>query len=172
MGKTFCQIREITLLNPYHPHSFQEDKFGVLEMKARGKDRRWFHIELKIKDEADYDQQAVYSWARLSTEQLQRSDDCFLLSKGIGIHVLNFTSIVSTNTYHHVFQIQEKESKAPLFPDLELHAIELEKFYREGIEELRVLIEKIKTSLDLWLAFLTRYDLLSQDQLPPALKKA
>ncbi|MGR3973617.1 MAG: Rpn family recombination-promoting nuclease/putative transposase [Candidatus Rhabdochlamydia sp.] len=163
------QVSEITLLNPYNPQSFTNDKLSILDIKARGMDGKRFNIEIQISDEADYDKRALYYWAKLYTEQLQRTEDYSRLSKAIGIHILNFTSILSTDKYHNVFQIREKESEVPLFKDLELHTIELKKFCQDGLEELQDLIAKIKTSLDLWVAFLTRHDLLNKDKLPPAL---
>ena len=55
------------------------------------------------------------------------------------------------------------------FKDLELHTIELNKFSSGASEELSDLVAKIKTSLDIWIAFLTRNDLLKIDNLPKEL---
>lgn len=79
--------------------------------------------------------------------------------------------------YHNVFHIQEKESGFLYFRDLELHTIELKKFSTDVQAELSDLVTKIKNSLDMWVAFLTRFDLLNKEHLPkeldnPALKKA
>jgi predicted transposase/invertase (TIGR01784 family) len=56
------------------------------------------------------------------------------------------------------------------FKDLELHTIELKKF-SSGKEALDELIAKIKSSLDLWVAFLTRHELLNKERLPESLNK-
>lgn len=114
--------------------------------------------------------------AQSSTEQLRVAED-YSLSKAIGIHILNFTSIPSVNKYHNVFHIREKESNLFYFKDLELHTIELKKFSENACEELADIVAKVKNSLDMWVAFLTRHDLLNKDHLPseldnPALKKA
>ena len=63
------------------------------------------------------------------------------------------------------------------FKDLELHTIELKKFSDSSDEELADIVAKVKNALDMWLAFLTRNDLLIADNLPkelndPNLKKA
>jgi predicted transposase/invertase (TIGR01784 family) len=52
---------------------------------------------------------------------------------------------------------------------LELHTIELKKFSKDGDEDLGDLVAKITNSLDMWVAFLTRHDLLNEEHLPPAL---
>ncbi|HJD62086.1 MAG TPA: Rpn family recombination-promoting nuclease/putative transposase [Rickettsia endosymbiont of Degeeriella rufa] len=50
------------------------------------------------------------------------------------------------------------------FEDIELHTIELNKFTNAS-EELADIVKKVKDSLDIWLAFLTRHDLLNKDKL-------
>lgn len=171
------QVKEVTLLNPYNAKNFKQDKLSILDIKAKGVDGKRFNIEIQISDEADYDKRALYYWTKLYTEQLKTSEDYSLLSKAIGIHILNFTSILETDKYHNVFQITEKETGLLFFSDLELHTIELKKFSKDPCEELSDIVAKVKNSLDMWVAFLTRHDLLSEELLPlglddPALKKA
>jgi predicted transposase/invertase (TIGR01784 family) len=171
------QVEEVTLLNPYNAKNFKQDKLSILDIKAKGRDGKRYNIEIQISDEADYDKRALYYWAKLYTEQLRVTEDYSLLSKAIGIHILNFTSIPSVNKYHNVFHIREKESALLYFKDLELHTIELKKFSENVCEELADIVAKVKNSLDMWVAFLTRHDLLNKDHLPseldnPALKKA
>ena len=165
------QVSDVTLLNPYNPKNFRNDKLSILDIKAKGVDGKRFNIEIQISDEADYDKRALYYWAKLYTEQLKVADDYAKLSKAIGIHILNFTSIPEVDKYHNVFNIIEKDTGLLYFKDLELHTIELKKFISNDQEEFADLILKIKNSLDLWLAFLTRHDLLKIDQLPQELAR-
>lgn len=160
------QVSEVTLLNPYNAKNFKDDKLSVLDIKAKGVDGKRFNIEIQITDEADYDKRALYYWAKLYTEQLKASESYGSLSKAIGIHILNFTSILSIEKYHNVFHVTEKETGIKFFKDLELHTIELKKFTNNGNEELSDILAKVKTSLDMWVAFLTRHDLLKPDNLP------
>ena len=163
------QVSSVTLLNPYNPKNFRKDKLSILDIKAEGNDGKRFNIEIQISDEADYDKRALYYWAKLYTEQLKASEDYSPLSKAIGIHILNFTSIPSVKKYHNVFHIREKESGIQYFKDLELHTIELKKFSDNAREELSAILSRVKTKLDMWVAFLTRYDLLKADNLPQPL---
>ena len=163
------QVEDITLLNPYNPKNFRQDKLSILDIKAKGIDGKRFNIEIQISDEADYDKRALYYWAKLYTEQLKVAEDYSKLSKAIGIHILNFTSIVETKNYHNVFHITEKENGFAYFKDLELHTIELNKFTEDASEELADIVSKTKNALDVWVAFLTRHDLLKADRLPKEL---
>jgi len=163
------QVCDLRLLNPYNPQNFRNDKLSIMDIKAQGFDGKRFNIEIQITDEADYDKRALYYWAKLYTEKLKSGDDYSTLNKAIGIHILNFISIPEAEKYHNVFQITEKDSGLLYFKDLELHTLELKKFSDDSQEELSSIIAKVKNSLDMWLAFLTRHDLLSADNLPQQL---
>ena len=163
------QVLDITLLNPYNPKNFRQDKLSILDVKATNQDGKRFNIEIQISDEADYDKRALYYWAKLYTEQLKVAQDYSALSKAIGIHILNFTSIPQAQNYHNVFHITEKENGFTYFKDLELHTIELNKFTSDSSEELKDIVAKTRTALDMWVAFLTRHDLLTADRLPKEL---
>ena len=171
------KIAQVTLLNPYNLKNFRQDKLSILDIKAEGETGKRYNIEIQIGDEADYDKRALYYWAKLYTEQLQVSEDYSSLAKAIGIHILNFTSIPEVDKYHNVFHITEKETGFLYFKDLELHTIELKKFSQDSHAKLADLVGLVKTSLDMWVAFLTRHDLLNKEHLPlglddPALRKA
>ncbi|MBA2649284.1 MAG: PD-(D/E)XK nuclease family transposase, partial [Legionella sp.] len=45
------QVAEITLLNPYNPKNFRNDKLSILDIKALGHDGKRFNIEIQISDE-------------------------------------------------------------------------------------------------------------------------
>ena len=171
------QVTEVTLLNPYNPKNFIGEKLSILDLKAKSQEGKFFNIEIQITDEADYDKRALYYWAKLYTEQLQTREEYSTLSKAIGIHILYFLSIPGVDKYHNVFHITEKDTGVRYFKDLELHTIELKKFCPTTQENLPEFIKRIRTSLDMWSAFLTRHDLLSRENLPkplddPSLKKA
>lgn len=163
------QVSDVTILNPYNAQNFKKDKLSILDVKAQGADGKRFNIEIQISDEADYDKRALYYWAKLYTEQLKATQDYSALSKAIGIHILNFTSIPQAKNYHNIFHVVEKDQGFAYFKDLELHTIELNKFTTHHNEELSDIVAKVKNALDMWVAFLTRHDLLKPNQLPQEL---
>lgn len=164
------QVYEITLLNPYNAKNFKKDKLSILDIKAEGVDGKRFNIEIQIADEADYGKRALYYWAKLYTSQLKEAEDYGNLSKAIGIHILNFTSIPESDKYHNIFHIIEKDNGIKYFKDLELHTIELKKFTDAISNEIADVVAKIQTSLDIWAAFLTKYNLFDKDHLPKKLE--
>jgi predicted transposase/invertase (TIGR01784 family) len=165
------QVSDISLLNPYNSKNFMGDKLSILDIKAKGSDDQYFNIEIQVTDEGDYDKRALYYWAKLYTEQLKEADSYRVLSKVIGIHILNFSSIPDSKKYHHVFQMRDKESQIHYFRNIELHTIELKKF-EESFTAKDGVWSKVKTSLEMWVAFLTRHDLLDREHFPTQLDSA
>lgn len=165
-------VVDVTLLNPYNQKNFKNDKLSILDIKAEGNHGKKFNIEIQITDEADYDKRALYYWAKLYAEQLKEKDDYGTLEKAIGIHILNFTSILDSEKYHNAFHVTEKETGIHYFKELELHTIELKKFNDSLGKEFEDIGSKIQNALDLWSAFLLRRDLISKAKLPPSLDDA
>jgi len=166
------QVFDVTLLNPYNQQNFKNDKLSILDIKAEGDNGKKFNIEIQITDEADYDKRALYYWAKLYAEQIKERDEYGALEKVIGIHILNFTSILDSKKYHNAFHITEKETGIHYFKELELHTIELKKFNDSLEKEFEDIGSKIQNALDLWSAFLLRHDLLSKAKLPSSLDDA
>lgn len=163
------QVKEVTLLNPYNPKSFLNDKLSVLDIKAKGESGKMFNIEIQVTDEANYDKRALYYWAKLYAGQLKEGSRYSELNKTIGIHILNFTGITNIDKYHNIFRLKEDETGLKYFEDIELHTIELNKFADNIKEELSDIVKKVKNALDIWVTFLTRNDLLNKDKLPKEL---
>ncbi|TDG93074.1 Rpn family recombination-promoting nuclease/putative transposase [Cardinium endosymbiont of Culicoides punctatus] len=163
------QVADITLLNPYNHRNFRQDKLSILDIKAESCTGKRFNIEIQITDAKDYDKRALYYWAKLYTEQLEISRSYDILSKAIGIHILNFISIPTSEKYHNIFHIKEVDNGMHYFKDLELHTIELKKFISDKDSKLSDIVSKVSSGLDRWVTFLSRHDLLNKEHLPSAL---
>jgi predicted transposase/invertase (TIGR01784 family) len=168
------QVVDITLLNPYNPRDFKQDKLSVLDIKAKNEKGIHYNIEMQISDEADYDKRALYYWAKLYAEQMQKSYKYDKLEKTIGIHILNFLSIPDSKQYHNKFQLREVHTGVHYFKDIELHTIELSKFEIEsGINNYQTsAILKLKNMLDVWTTYLIDNDYLRQAELPESFPRA
>ena len=175
------QVQDVVLLNPYNSKDFKNDKLSILDIKAKGISRifdgetvagKRYNIEIQISDEGDYDKRALFYWAKLYTDQLKSGDDYDELNKAIGIHILNFTTIPGMDNYHNVFCIKEKNHNIEYFNDLELHTIELRKFSDNREENIEDIVKKIKNSLDIWVAFLTKLNLMNRENLPKKLNNS
>lgn len=160
------RVEDLLVLNPYSSQNFLKDKLSILDIKAQGTNGKLFNVELQITDEDDYNRRALYYWAKLYNSQLQSGAIYSTLCKTIGIHILNFASVPDSTKYHNIFYITEQENSKRYFNDLELHTIELKKFTNNIEDGGTDLLARIKTSLDAWVAFLTRHNFSDKENLP------
>jgi predicted transposase/invertase (TIGR01784 family) len=161
------QVSTVTLMNPYNVQNFKTDKLSILDIKAHNQDGKLFNIEMQITNEGDYSQRALYYWSKMYAQQMRSGQKYNKLVKTIGIHILNF-SCINDALYHHEFHIKDKDSNDRFFHHFEIHSLELQKFCSED-EQITDLVKKIQTSLDMWMTFLIRNDVLSANHLPPEL---
>jgi len=163
------QVQDLTLRNPYNYQNYIDDKLSILDIKAQSLSGEIFNIEMQLKDDEYYEKRALYYWSKLYIDQLTQGKNYKTLNKSIGIHILNFTCLHDTKEYHNIFHLKEKRTNLHYFKDIEIHIIELNKFTKQAGSTLTDLLKKIKTSLDIWLAFLTRHNILDQSPLPDPL---
>lgn len=73
----------------------------------------------------------LYYWARLFTDQLQKSEGYHKLRPTITINICDFTLFTDTENYHNTYHLYEDQSLKPLDKQndvLEIHFIEMNKF--------------------------------------------
>ncbi len=150
------QVQDITILNPYNERDHLKDKLSIMDIKAMGIHGQTYLIEMQLCDEAHYDKRALYYWSKAYSQQLSIGCHYGHLGKVIGIHILNFVSVANNDQYHNVFKLRNMHNDGIFCEDLELHTIELSKFEANLGPELQDIVEKAQTSLDRWVAFLTR----------------
>ena len=171
------QVVDIEILNPYNSRNFVRDKQSILDIKAKDSLGNYYDIEMQICNEGDYEERALLCQAKLYADQLKAGDPYTSLRRAIGIHVLNFSSVVDSPDYHNRFFITNPKTGLCFFKHLELHTIELNKFTHSADENINLILPRIKNGLDRWSAFLTRSSNLSLENLPkeledPCIKKA
>jgi predicted transposase/invertase (TIGR01784 family) len=151
------QVVEVELLNPYNAANLLNDKVSILDVKAKNQQGKYYNIEIQMTPDNDYDKQALYYWAKLYSSQLKKAERYATLKKTIGIHVLNFSTIAN-DKYHNIFDLREIESNQKFSDDIEIHTIEISKFMAQVGDDFVEMAGKIKTKLDMWVAFLAKGD--------------
>jgi len=78
---------------------------SILDIKAKSEQGRWFNVEMQINEDYNYDERAIYYWAKLVTEQL--SEGCMYkeLKKIISINIMDFNFILDNDEMHNCYKI-------------------------------------------------------------------
>ncbi|MCC2625154.1 MAG: hypothetical protein K0R14_1027 [Burkholderiales bacterium] len=153
------QISDLEIKNPYNARTFRNDKLSILDIKARGVNKKWYIIEMQVMDQNYFDSRALYYWSRIYHGQLANGINYDCLEKTISINFLNFDCLDEKN-YHNVYKLVNQES-GNLYPNdhVELHFIELKKYHAS-----------FSTMLDKWANFLVKAYEYDKQHLPKELR--
>ena len=160
------KITDLEIKNPYNPKNFKTDKLSILDIKARGVNKKWYVIEMQVMDQKYFDSRALYYWSRVYHGQLANGINYDCLEKTISINFLNFDCL-DEEGYHNIYRLMNQHS-LKLYPNdhVELHFIELRKYH-----------ESFSTMLDKWANFLVKAYEYDRQDLPkelqiPSIEKA
>lgn len=153
------QIVDLEIKNPYNERSFKQDKLSILDIKARGANKRWYIIEMQMMDQNYFDARALYYWSRVYHGQLANGINYDCLEKTISINFLNFNCL-NEDKYHNTYKLKNLESNKNYPNDhVEIHFIELRKYH-----------QTLSTMLDKWTNFLVKAYEYDSEQLPKELQ--
>jgi len=84
------------------------------------------NIEIQISNEGDFRDRSVYYWAQNYSGQLKKGEPYSRIKPTISINIIDF-SLFSTQDYHSVFTLYDKEHEELLTNKCEMHFFELSK---------------------------------------------
>ena len=153
------KIVDLEIKNPYNEKSFKQDKQSILDIKARGANKRWYVIEMQVMDQNYFDSRTLYYWSRVYHSQLANGINYDCLEKTISINFLNFNCLDEEN-YHNTYKLKNINSNKNYPNDhVEIHFIELKKYH-----------ETFSTMLDKWTNFLVKAYEYDSKHLPKELQ--
>ena len=107
-----------------------EDKTGILDVRAETNNGTIINIEVQLANQYNMEKRTLFYWSRLFAGQLEKGHDYSELKKTITINILDFRYL-ETNQYHNVYHLREDRIGHMLTDVLEIHFIELPKFFEE-----------------------------------------
>lgn len=122
-----------------------EDKTGIVDVRAETSNGTIVNIEVQLANQYNMEKRTLFYWSRLFSGQLEKGHDYAELKKTITINILDFPYL-KTNQYHNVYHLREDNNGHILTDVLEIHFIELPKFFQE--------IPNMEDILHRWLIFL------------------
>ncbi len=163
------EIVALELLNPFNEQDAYDDKLSIVDVKARDLSGRHFDVEMQLLTDRSFSKRILYYWADLHQQQLKKGDDYFELRPTISVCITDFPLFPTTNDYFLTFELRNREHDLVFDSDIMIVILELSKFKLEP--------DKIVSSLDAWLYFLSKAEELDSDNLPqtvntPEIRKA
>ncbi len=116
---------DIEIINTELHKLFEDDKKGILDIRAMLSDGKQIDIEIQILPSVYMSERTLFYWAKMYTMQVKEVDTYDTLKKCITINILDY-KFLPMNKAHTVYHLTEDETKYRLTDILEVHFCELE----------------------------------------------
>lgn len=137
-------IEKIEILkDAYLEKTIEENKTGILDIKATLNNNITVNIEMQIRNQYNMIDRTLYYWSNLYSNSLYKKQNYKENNKTITINILEF-NIFKEGPYHEKCMIRRDYNKEILTEDLEIHFIQIPKCKKEDI----------KTKLDQWIQYI------------------
>ncbi|EMI71702.1 hypothetical protein LEP1GSC072_1086 [Leptospira noguchii str. Bonito] len=151
-------IRNIKILNPELVGSSPNDKRSYLDIRAQDEDGKIFHVEIQVAHQSSFVKRSLYYLSGLIRDQLNRGSMYSDLKPVYQINIVDFDLIPSEN-FHSKFKFREESNPdIILTDDVEIHFLELSKFVKRDVRELR-------NNLEIWLYVLKHTSELEEEEM-------
>ncbi len=133
------KIVEVKIQNPHLDKKHMEDKYSILDVKAKANDNTLINIEIQVVKN-DMIARSLYYLSKMISGQLKEKEDYSKILKTVTINLLDFIILKNTDRIHNAFFFKEYETNMLLTNLAEIHFIEFPKLGREqSVKELPLL---------------------------------
>lgn len=152
-------ITNVDILNPIVEPAFEGDKLSILDILASDDLGRRFNIEVQRSLVAGLPQRLTYYTATQLVEQIGEGDSYLDLRPSINICILDAILFRNAPDLHLDFQLINQANALTLTDCLQIHLLELPKYYPPMDNEL------ITDPIEQWAFFFRRASELTPDEL-------
>jgi predicted transposase/invertase (TIGR01784 family) len=114
------------------PKLFDEDKMGILDIRAKLSDGKQVNIEIQVIPSGFMPERTLFYWAKMYTTQVKKGDSFKKLKECITINIVDY-EFLPVNKMHTQFHLTEDETGLRLTEMIEIHFCELKKL-RSGMD--------------------------------------
>ncbi len=149
------EIKSVIIMNPNNSKNTANDKYSILDVKAKTNEETIVNIEIQLKNEHNMRLRTIYYLSKMIAERLKEGENYRTIYKTVAINILNFDIFEKSTRFHNTFHFMETETKKELSDVAEIHFVELTSL-RRYIEQNKENVEKTieKDKLLEWLLFI------------------
>jgi len=148
-------IKSVIIMSPNNDKEKQDEKYSIMDVKAKANDETIINIEIQLKDEHNMRYRTVYYLSKTIAKRLKEGDNYKAIYKTVAINILNFDLLDSGTRFHNRYRFTEIETKQELTDIAEIQFMELPAL-RRYIEENKTTIQQAigQNKLLEWLLFI------------------
>src|SRR6056297_2875289 len=112
-------------MNPNNDKEKEEEKYSIMDVKAKANDETIINIDIQLKDEHNMRYRTVYYLSKMIAKRLKEGDNYKTIHKTVAINILNFDILDSGTRFHNRYRFTEIETKQELTDVAEIQFMEL-----------------------------------------------
>lgn len=121
------EIKETILMPTILRREYEDDKFGILDVRVKLQDGTQMDIEMQVEYFAYWDRRVLFYISKMYTEQLQKGDEYKKLKKCIHVSILDFVYFPEDNRCYRTIRLCDCETGKVYTDIFELQILELPK---------------------------------------------
>lgn len=125
------KFKGIEILNTELPKLFEEDKKGILDIRAKMSDGKQIDIEIQVLPTKYMPERTLYYWSKMYTMQAKKGDSYKELKKCITINIVDY-EFLPVKKMHTCYHLVEDDTGHKLTDVIEVHFCELKKLRRDN----------------------------------------
>ena len=119
------KVVDVRILNPYNEREFEDDKLGVVDVKAREASGRNFHVEIQAALHPGLKERMLYTWSAIYHSLLGKGDEYTLLKPVISVWIVTGVLFADTRLCHLRFRIGDPEAGLLFSDHFAMHVLQL-----------------------------------------------
>ena len=127
LGVKPCELQETTLLPTILDREYEDDKTGILDVRASLADGTQLDIEMQVLPFEAWTERSLFYLCKMYTSQLKAGGSYRKLKKCIHVGILDFKLFDDDPEYYSRFHIWEDSRREKYSDNLEIHLLELPK---------------------------------------------
>src|SRR6056297_4256657 len=148
-------IKSVIIMSPNNDKEKQDEKYSIMDVKAKANDETIINIEIQLKNEYNMRYRTVYYLSKMIAKRLKEGDNYKSIHKTVAINILNFDLLDSGIRFHNRYRFTEIDTKKELTDIAEIQFMELPALRRYIKENETTLQEAIgENRLLEWLLFI------------------
>src|SRR6056297_1869812 len=142
-------------MSPNNDKEKEEEKYSIMDVKAKTNDETIINIEIQLKDEHNMRYRTVYYLSKMIAKRLKEGDNYKTIHRTVPVVFLNFDILDSGTRFHNRYRFTEMETKQELTDVAEIQFMELPAL-RRYIQENETSIKDVigENRLLEWLLFI------------------
>src|SRR6056297_3853157 len=148
-------IKSVIIMSPNNDKEKQDEKYSIMDVKAKANDETIINIEIQLKDEHNMRYRTVYYLSKMIAKRLKEGDKYKSIHKTVAINILNFDLLDSGTRFHNRYRFTEIDTQKELTDIAEIQFMELPAL-RRYIQENETTLQEVigENRLLEWLLFI------------------